>query len=238
MTISTTRRGGASLAAAILTLIATMALALAPGSALGHAGNPNFRSSLRSMQPATPGVHVEILNYDDRLLLVNRSGRDILVVGYDREPYARVLADGTVQVNKTSPSYYLNEDRFAKVTVPPQANAKATPQWSTLNKSGRFEWHDHRIHWMSKSLPPQVKDKSKQTKIFDWRVPIEVGNRRGSLAGTLYWKPESGGLPAWALIALAAFVIAGIGFVEVVRRRRRQASEVPARRTKRGDAWA
>jgi copper transport protein len=41
-----------------------------------------------------------------------------------------------------------------------------------ISKTGRFEWHDHRMHWMSESDPEQVKDKDARTKVFDWKVPI------------------------------------------------------------------
>ena len=54
----------------------------------------------------------------------------------------------------------------------------------------RVPWRsacDHRIHWMSPVVPPQVKDQEKRTKIFDWQVPIEVGSRRGAVAGELFW---------------------------------------------------
>jgi hypothetical protein len=219
----------------VLTASLFLALALAlPAIAEAHKGSPNYRSTVRAIQPAVPGLKAQVLNYDDRLELINQSGRDVEVRGYDREPYARLRSDGTVEVNKRSPSYYLNEDRYGLGEIPPTANPKAPPQWDVVDKTGRFEWHDHRIHFMSKGTPNQVTDKGKRTKIFDWRVPIEAGGRPVRLRGDLFWVPSPGGIPRGALLALGAFVFASIFFVEVVRRRRRRQSGRPRRTS---EAW-
>ena len=101
---------------AVALAFALAALLAAP--ALAHEGNPNYLSEVDAITPAADGVTVEVLNRDDRLLLHNTSGEDVVVLGYDDEPYARVLADGTVQVNTNSEAYYLNDDRFANATVP------------------------------------------------------------------------------------------------------------------------
>jgi hypothetical protein len=208
------------------------AMALTPASAFAHAGNPNFRSNIKAVRPAVPGLSIEVLNYDDRLLLVNRSGKTVLVRGYDGEPYVRVQSEGTVEVNKRAPTYYLNEDRYAKVNVPPQASDKAPPQWEVVSKDGRYEWHDHRIHWMSKSLPPQVKDKSKPTRIFDWKVPIVVGSTPTRITGTLKWEPENSGVPPLALIGLGGLAVGSVLLFVVSRRVRTRNLEA-----KESDAW-
>jgi hypothetical protein len=203
--------------------LAAAALVLAlPGLAPAHKGSPNYRSTVRSIDPPVAGVDVQVLNYDDRLLLVNKTGRQVEVRGYDGEPYFRIRRDGTVEVNKRSPSYYLNLDRFGNVKVPADARGSSRPRWDLVDKTGRFEWHDHRIHYMSKSLPTQVTDEGKRTKVFDWKVPVDVGGRRVQVRGDLYWVPSPGGLPRGALLALAVVVIVAIAFVEIVRRRRRR----------------
>ena len=102
----------------------------------------------------------------------------MVVEGYRGEPYLRFLPDGTVQVNRRSPAAYLNEDRFAQVEVPatrrPDARRRAGSRW---RENGRYDWHDHRIHWMSKTPPQPVReDESRRVKIFDWSVPV-VGGR-------------------------------------------------------------
>jgi hypothetical protein len=214
-----------------ITTFIIAALVFAP-PALAHEGNPNFLSQIDAITPATDGVTVEVLNRDDRLLLHNTSGKDVVIEGYDGEPYARVLADGTVEVNTRSPAYYINEDRFADVEVPEGIDGGGAPQWKQVGETGRFEWHDHRFHWMGKNTPPQVKDESVRTKVFDWKVPIEVGGEPGAIAGTLTWTPlPGGGPPLGAIFGGAAVLIACCIAVAVVRHRRRAAPK-PAQ-----EAW-
>jgi hypothetical protein len=93
-----------------------------------------------------------------------------------------------------------------------------------VDRTGQFEWHDHRIHWMSPVTPPQVKDKGKRTKIFDWRVPIMVGTQQGAIDGELFWVPESSKAPTAAIVALIAIVALALAFVFLVRRRRARLS--------------
>ncbi len=226
-----------------LTIIAlgTFLLASAPAAqAMGAAGaatnptseseNPisdqgssyHFRSQITAVQPQVKGVSLQVLEFADRLLLSNHSGKTVTVYGYQGEPYARVLADGTVQLNTSSPAYYLNQNFYGNVKVPASASPSATPHWIVVDRTGQLEWHDHRIHWMSPALPPQVKDQSKRTKIFDWQVPIAVGTSKGSVTGELFWTPESGSkTPTAAIVALIAIVLLGLLFVLFVRRRRR-----------------
>jgi hypothetical protein len=200
---------------------ALLALAAAP-TAIAHEGNPDFRSNITSVGPAAPGVHVQILNFDDRIELRNTSGRTITVQGYNGEPYARLLGDGTVELNRRSPAFYLNQDRTAEAKVPAFARAGAAPQWQVVDRAGRLQWHDHRIHWMGSGLPPQVKDKGARAKILDWSIPLRVGTSAATVRGTLSYQPRAGGgAPVGALAGLVALTALGAGAVVVVRRRRR-----------------
>ena len=193
--------------------------ALAPaGTALAHEGNPDYRSEISS---TPPGVEAQMLNYDDSIELRVEAGHEVVVEGYEDEPYVRFLADGTVEVNRNSPATYLNEDRYANVDEPPGVDPEAEPSWETVGEQGRYAWHDHRAHYMSKSLPGQVTDESKETKIFDWDVPVEADGEESEIAGTLYWNGTGGG-PSAALIAgLGAAVLAALAFAVIRIRRRR-----------------
>ena len=203
-----------------------LAAALAgPAAAWAHAGNPHYRSAVRSITPAAAGVSARVLNFDDRIRLVNRSPDTIVVEGYQREPYARLAGDGTVQVNLSSPAYYLNDDRFATAKVPAGVRAADAPRWKTISRTGAFEWHDHRSHYMGRGVPARVTDQDVRTKVFDWTVPIEVDGRAGRIAGDLFWTPlPGGGPPVAAIVAFAAVVAGLLAAVVVVRRRRRGAA--------------
>ena len=119
--------------AALLTLLT---LLVAAPVARAHEGNPNYRSVVKSVTPNTPGLNVEILNFDDRVLLHNTSNEDVEIFGYENdEPYAQIKADGTVLVNTNSKAYYLNEDRQGDAAVP--QDLPSEPAWKELSKSGR-----------------------------------------------------------------------------------------------------
>jgi hypothetical protein len=203
------------------------------GSPINDQGsNYNYRSTIADIVPRVPGLKLEVLQFADRLLVDNRTGKTVTIYGYENEPYARVLADGVVEENTHSPAYYLNENFYGDVNVPSFATSKSTPHWLVVDRTGQFEWHDHRIHWMSPATPPQVKNKSQRTKIFDWKVPIRVGTQPAVVDGQLFWVPEEGTkTPLAAIVALVVVVLAAISLVLVVRRRRRDGRPPDADRT-------
>lgn len=218
---------------ALLLAVAALAATVAASPALAHEGNPNFRSDITT----TPsGVEAQMLNYDDTLELTVEPGREVLVRGYEDEPYLRFDAAGGVDVNLNSPSYYLNEDRFADVEIPARADPKAAPEWDEVGAHGRYGWHDHRVHYMAQGTPGQVEDESVETKIFDWKVPIEVDGDRATIEGTLFWAPaDSGGVSPALVIGLAAAVLASLA--TAIFRNRRRGARAPADRPAEDEAW-
>jgi hypothetical protein len=200
-----------------------LACVLAPAQALAHGGNPNYRSEIDSIQPSLPsGVTIEVLNYDSYFQLLDQHGHEVVIYGYNDEPYARIEKDGTVQVNERSPATYLNDSRFeTDVTVPKSADPKAPPEWKTVDDSGTFIWHDHRMHWMiANQLPTQVTDKSRKTKIFDYEIPLTVDGKDTTINGTLWWVGSAGTSKLPFAIAAIVIVLGGGALVLWLRRRR------------------
>jgi hypothetical protein len=201
--------------------LAAIALLAAAQVAAAHEGNPNYRSEITRVVPSVDGLDVEVLNFDDSLRLTNRTGEDIVVEGYDDEPYVRIQADGSVEVNRRSPAYYLNDDRFAEAEVPASADPEAAPEWEEVDGSSSYSWHDHRMHYMSTGTPPQVEDESEETKVFDYEIPLELGGKPGAIEGTLTWVGEDSDFPLAPFIALAVVALGAVVLVAVARRRRR-----------------
>jgi hypothetical protein len=210
-------------------------LLLAAPVALAHQGNPHYRSTVTAVTPPTKGVTVSVLNFDDRLEMDNFSGRDIVIDDYKGKPDARVMADRTVEVNTNSEAYYLNDDRYANAKVP--AGLGAQPKWKLVDRTGRSQWHDHRAHYMSPSVPKQVTDQNRRTHVFDWKVPVTIGGRHGAIAGNLYWVPlPKGSLPLgliWGTAALLILLSLAVFFV----RRRRTGTPQEGGKSTASEAW-
>jgi len=220
---------------------ALIALALTAAPALADAG---LKSSLRQTRPAVDGLEVEVTGGDKFLRLRNESGKQVIVKGYEDEPYLRFLPNRVVEENTRAPSKYANEDRYALTPLPPQADSGAPPKWRAVSKDGSYRWFDHRIHSMEKGTPPQVKDEDVRTKIFDWSVPMTVNGAQVRALGTLEWVPEDSSGTSTGLIATIGgalvLLLAALAFL-LTRRRPRPAAAGATRERKRAreldEAW-
>ena len=70
---------------------------------------------------------------------------------------------------------------------------------------GRYDWHDHRIHWMSKTPPERVReDGSARVEVFRWKLPLSAGGSAATISGSLTWFGDGGGgFPPAAAVLLA-----------------------------------
>ncbi len=203
-------------------------------------------SQLRGTDPSVGGLEIEVSGGDRFLLVRNGSGKEVVVKGYEDEPYLRFLPSRVVEENVRAPSKYANEDRYALTPLPPQANSSAKPKWRAVSRDGSYRWFDHRIHSMEKGTPPQVKDEGVRTKIFDWSVPMTVGGAQVRALGTLEWVPEqSSGTSAGLIAAIAVaalLLLAALAFALTRRRRPRPAvagaaGAGPKARRRADEAW-
>ena len=206
---------------ALCAMLVMSMCALSAPAALG--ADAAVVSELEGVQPPAEGLDLEVTGGDRFLVLTNGTSKEVVVKGYDDEPYLRFLPSRVVEVNTRAPSKYANEDRYALRPIPAEANSDATPKWQAVSRDGSYRWFDHRIHLMEKGKPPQVKDEDQRTKIFDWDVPMTVGGQPVKAVGTLEWVPaSSSGTSPLLFVGLGALaLLIGAGALTLMRRRRR-----------------
>jgi hypothetical protein len=204
-------------------IAALAALAVCPAAAAhgGGGASRGYSSTITSIAPPDPALHIRVLDADDRLELWVDGDRIVIVRGYENEPYLRFSPDGVYR-NTRSPATYLNDDRFGNVRLPTNVDPAAPPEWHRVAAGGQaYDWHDHRIHWMSPSYPPAVAaDTSRPHHVFDWVVTGTIDGRPLHVRGSLDYSPPRG-QPTWlyVVVAVAAFLLAG-GAITWLRMRR------------------
>jgi hypothetical protein len=194
-------RSGALIVATLFALVCLAGPALAHGRG---SDATNFDATVRTT-PDLPGITWQVYGSDEYLGVTNTSDQELVVLGYEGEPYLRVGPDG-VFANRRSEATYLNADRYQRVSVPPIADNDAEPEWVRVSDGPTFLWHDHRIHWMSLAVPPPVQDNpGEEVVVIDgWEVPFTVGGETLAITGDLRWVP---GPSPWPWLGGALLVL-------------------------------
>ena len=167
------------------------------------------RSTITGVDPPASFVHASVIGGDAAIRLAVDPGHEVIIGGYEGEPYLRLASDGTVAVNTSSPAMVLNRTRTGGTESSGAVDPGADPLWVSTGSGGEVVWHDHRIHAMSAA-----------DQTHDWSIGLLIDGRIGLLTGTLTSVPGPSPLP-WILlivVATAAMILLG----------RRRAVEVSA----------
>ena len=109
-----------------------------------------------AIAPPAPGVTARVVDLGAKIELTNRTSTEVLVLGYEGEPYLRI-GPHAVYENLHSQSTYINRTRLGgSVPVGVDTAPGAAPEWHKIGDGNSARWHDHRIHWMSAQPPPTV----------------------------------------------------------------------------------
>jgi hypothetical protein len=200
----------------LVVALAVLAVLTVAGPASAHVGGgtagSDFDGRVLSVSPRLPGVSVRVLQFGDELELVNDTATEVLVPGYDDEPYLRIGPDG-VWRNAHSPATYINLDRYGRAALPTDADSHAEPAWEQVSTEPAYVWHDHRTHWMTAGLLPPVvaADPTRSHRVFEWTVPMRYGNTPVEVTGELTWSPPPSPWVVWPLYAALALVAVATG---------------------------
>ena len=161
----------------------------------------DWQSTIISIAPSTDAVAIDVLNGGEAIRLTAQPGHTALILGYRNEPYLRITADGEVQANLKSPTWWSNKSGTGSGSIPDSADPAAEPEWETINSSGSVAWHDHRLHAM-----PGV------TSGADWTVLVNVDEKPVVIRGQLTKLPSHGPFVELILGLIAAGTIVFLGF--------------------------
>lgn len=163
----------------------------------------NYESVIDSVEPDLDQVQVRILGGDAFVEVTAEPGTEVVVPGYDGEPYLRIAPDGVVYRNRRSAAAYMNESRSGTTgRLPARVDASAEPDWERIGAGGSVAWHDHRIHWMLATAP-----ETGTGVVQPWVVPITVDGTEVEISGRLLHHPDE--LPWAALVGVAVAVLVG-----------------------------
>lgn len=151
-----------------------MMLAMPQAAHADAAGPTDYRTQVISITPATDAIEVSIEGGDAFVRIAVSAGHDVIVLGYDDEPYLRIAADGTVAHNLRSAATYYNAERYG-AEIPESVDNQAQPEWVEIGTGGAWAWHDHRSHWMG-SEPPLGLDPGQS--LPSQRIPLLVDGDR------------------------------------------------------------
>jgi hypothetical protein len=191
-----------------------------------------YVSTVSGLQPPVLGAIVRVLGGDDRIQLVNYSGKPIVVKGYHREPFLRFTSAGVFE-NMRSPTAYLSRVRDeTQAQVPDTADPAAAPAWRKVSEGSTFSWHDRRIRWTRAEKPAVMVAAPRESHlIFHWRIPAEAAGAPFAIVGFLGYAPlpaaPGGGTSPWLLALVIGGSVLALGALWAgARRIKRQA---PAR---------
>jgi hypothetical protein len=211
------RIASAALVTVLLALVTVMTTA-APAGAHGPGGlqPTNYQTRILRITPPVPDLRVRSVDLGNNIELTNHGDHDVVVLGYDDEPYLRVGPSGAYR-NDRSPAVYINRSATVIGKVPASADPTAAPLWHRIGDGPTLKWHDHRTHWMGPDDPPSVTRSPgsihlvQEFRLTLVRDPAASSSTKVVVIGDVRWRPGPSPWP-WLVGALAlgvAIVIAG-----------------------------
>lgn len=135
------------------------------------------QGELRSTQPA-PAVYLRLIpGTVDALMVDNRSGKPVTLIGLDGEPWLRIGPD-RVEANIASPSWRAWGRNSAD--APPTDSTE--PRWITVGGGHRWSW-----------LEPRTRPITAPSEIttVDWTVPLVHDGKPLTVSGRTHWVDAS-----------------------------------------------
>jgi len=183
-------------------------VATAPAALADAAGPTDYNTEIISIEPAASSIRVDMIGGDSFVSLEQLEPVEVVILGYQAEPYLRFSTDGTVYENRRSPAVWLNQERYSSEQAPSFASADARPEWYVVATDGRYVWHDHRSHWMSPQQPPGAQPGD---QILEGVIPIQIDGEEVTITVASFLLDDPSKLPVVFGVATAALIGVAMG---------------------------
>jgi hypothetical protein len=200
------------LAAGAAVTLAVLVAAAAPAGAhtLNGVGPTDYRSEILGVDPPVPGLRVRLLDLGRRVEVANAGRTEVVVLGYQGEPYLRVGPAGVFE-NERSPALYLNRvgppGVSTTTTLPRPANPTAAPSWRRVSGGHTVRWRDRRTRWEGPALDVVRRAPGVQHVVVPtWTVELRQSTTPIVVTGRISWVPPPARWPA-AAAAIALFAL-------------------------------
>lgn len=214
-------RAGHTLVVIVLLTVVFSAATATPAAA--HSNPAHYVTKVTSIDPAIPGVHIGADTDGSYLTVTNPTRRTVIVLGYDHEPYLKITANG-VWHNTHSRTAYRNGDL---ANTPSSPAATASPTWDQIANSGKFRFHDQRLHWTGDSPPSAVTQEPRKRHLLKtWTIDLLVDDTPVTVTGTLTWYPGDNHT-AWLAFGLISTIVL-VGFVIAIIRDEKRKTPIGA----------
>jgi hypothetical protein len=180
----------------VRTLLAACALALAcpaAGAAHGTGHEEGFLSTVSGIEPPVPGLLASVVGGDQLLSIRNWSGRSVVLLGADGQPYLRFSGN--------------------------RVERRTNGGWGLVKLGSSYAFHDSRIHAVGP--PPERSGVVHNWRVMGTANgrPFAIEGFLGYRAPAA--PPDDGGLPAWAPVAAAGVGVLAVVALALAHRRRR-----------------
>lgn len=205
----------------VLLVCGAMLMVGAAPPASAHANPGNYVTAITSVQPSVLGLDVSAESDGSFLTITNRTGRTLVVNGYEDEAFLKITAHGTWQ-NTRSPTARVNAgdtERDSRSGL----DTLAAPVWKQIATTNTYRYHDHRIGWMGKGRPSVVVDDVNALHVIaTWAIDLQIDRTKITINGTLTWVPTGFGLADILFVVICVACIVGVLVALAVDSRRKR----------------
>lgn len=184
--------GPLAIAGALAVVLGAAALAVPATPAAAHSSDPSVRPVLDTVEPALPGVAVQLAqSVTAQMVVANPTPSTLSVLDGDGQPFLRIGPEG-VFANRASPWWYLTNSPNGDASIPAGAQPGAPPRWEQVAAEPAWGWFEHRLHPAPQSVPPDVSRARRMTTLARWSVPFDYGGQAVEVRGRVVYEPVRG----------------------------------------------